>query len=56
MFTARIIDAKEALTVFSLVSLCYPDIEIDAWRAHLSRLSAAKRPKSGCIVVSDQRG
>lgn len=56
MFTARIIDAKEAMTVFGLVRLCYPDIKIDAWRAHLTRLGAAKRPKSGCIVVGDLRG
>ncbi len=56
MFTARIIDAKEATTVFSLVRLCYPDIQIEAWRAHLVRLGMAKRRKSGCMVVADRRG
>ena len=56
MFTGRIIDAKEAMTVFGLVRLCYPEIEIDAWRAHIASLGSGKRPKAGCIVVNDQRG
>ncbi len=56
MFKARIIDANEAMTVFGLVRLCYPDIEIDAWRQHLHGLGTGKRRKSGCVVVADQRG
>ncbi len=56
MFRARIIDANEAMTVFGLVRLCYPDIEIDAWRQHLQGLGGGKRRKAGCLVVSDQRG
>ena len=28
MFTARIIDANEAMAVFGLVRLCYPEIEL----------------------------
>jgi hypothetical protein len=56
MFKGRIIDASEAMTVFGLVRLCYPDIEIDAWRHHLQGLGGGKRRKSGCVVVNDQRG
>lgn len=56
MFTARIIDANEAMAVFGLVRLCYPDIEVSAWRDHLVRLGVGKRRMAGCIVVSDQRG
>jgi hypothetical protein len=56
MFTARIIDAHEAMAVFGLVRLCYPEIELAAWRDHLARLSGGKRRHAGCVVVSDQRG
>jgi hypothetical protein len=56
MFTARIIDANEAMAVFGLVRLCYPEIEVSAWRDHLSRLGVGKRKTAGCIVVTDQRG
>lgn len=55
MFSARIIDATEAMAVFALVRLCYPEIEMAAWRDHLARL-AGKRSNAGCVVVSDQRG
>lgn len=55
MFRARIIDANEATAVFALVRLCYPEIELNAWRDHLARL-AGKRRNAGCVVVSDQRG
>lgn len=56
MFKGRIIDANEAMTVFGLVRLCYPDIAIDAWRQHLQGLGTGKRRRSGCVVVNDQRG
>lgn len=56
MFKGRIIDAHEAMTVFGLVRLCYPDIKIDAWRQHLAGLGTGKRRRSGCVVVDDRRG
>ncbi|WP_296574857.1 hypothetical protein [Phreatobacter sp.] len=56
MFKGRIIEASEAMTVFGLVRLCYPDIRIDAWRHHLAGLGTGKRRRSGCVVVNDRRG
>jgi hypothetical protein len=56
MFKGRIIEANEAMTVFGLVRLCYPDIEIEAWRQHLAGLGSGKRRRSGCVVVDDRRG
>lgn len=56
MFTARIIDASEAMAVLGLVRLCYPDIAVSAWRDHIGRLGAGRRRSAGCVVVNDQRG
>ena len=56
MFSARIIHAEEAMAVLGLVRLCYPEIEPQAWRAHLARLGRGRTSRAGCVVVSDQRG
>jgi hypothetical protein len=56
MFSARIIGAEEAMAVFGLVRLCYPEIEPQAWREHLARLGRGQRRRAGCVVVADQRG
>lgn len=55
MFTARVIDTKDALAAFGLVRLCYPDIELSAWRAQFAA-GKAGRGDAGCIAVADQRG
>lgn len=56
MFKARIIGPEEALAVFGVVRLCYPDIEMRAWRDHLARLARSRsKGDAGCLVVQDWR-
>lgn len=56
MYKSRIIGPEEALAVFGVVRLCYPDIQMESWRSHVSELARAKkRDDAGCLVIQDWR-